>query len=95
VLAIFVAFLALRPGPGALHPPELVEAGGVPVVPGLGHADAALYDWDGDGVRDLFVGQFEEGKILYFRNEGTEREKRFAAGVYLEAGGQPIKIDVG
>lgn len=78
-----------------LAEPFLVKADGKPVSVERGHADPVLYDWDGDGVRDLVVGQFAEGRIWVYRNTGTEKEKSFAAPEALEADGAPIKIDAG
>lgn len=87
--------LAAASGDAGLADAALVLVDGKPIQVGRGHADPVLYDWDGDGVRDLVVGQFEEGRIWVYRNTGTEKEKTFAAPVSLDADGTPIKIDVG
>jgi hypothetical protein len=94
---VIPALLALAPSlaDAGLAEPSLVLADGKPVQVGRGHADPVLYDWDGDGVRDLVVGQFEEGRIWVYRNTGSEKDKRFAAPASLDAEGMPIKIDVG
>ena len=66
--------------------------------------DAALYtgslpvvnvaDWDGDGTLDIVTGN-SEGRILFFRNAGTNVEPAFKNAVALEAGGAPIFIQAG
>lgn len=84
-----------------------VSDSGVPIydwpVPLL-EADAAIYagslpvvnavDWDGDGLEDLIVGN-SEGKILFFKNIGTNAEPTFALAQELEADGVPIHIQTG
>ena len=66
-----------RPDP-ELSPPVRVEAAGKPIESGsVGHAAPFVGDFDGDGVNDLLVGQFEDGKLRVYRNEGTNSRPRF------------------
>ncbi len=51
-------------------------------------------DWDGDGAADLIVGN-SEGRILFFRNHGTNAAPDFRPGVPLEAGGQLFHVQGG
>lgn len=51
-------------------------------------------DWDGDGVTDLVVGN-SEGRILFFRNHGTNNKPDFRPGEALAAGGETIHIQPG
>ncbi len=51
-------------------------------------------DWDGDGISDLIVGN-SEGRVLFFKNSGTDREPRFGPGEPLSAGGEPICVQPG
>ncbi len=51
-------------------------------------------DWDGDGALDLIVGN-SEGRVLFFRNHGTDRDPRFGIGVPLKANGEEIHIQPG
>jgi hypothetical protein len=44
---------------------------------------------DGDGKKDLLVGQFNKGKIRVFKNLG---EGKLAAGVWLMAGGDVAEV---
>jgi len=41
-----------------------------------------LADWDGDGKQDLLVG-YERSKVYFFRNMGTPKAPRLAAGKVL------------
>lgn len=48
-----------------------------------GYAAPCWHDVDGDGRKDLAVGQFHDGKIKVYRNLG---DGKLAAGSWLEAG---------
>lgn len=46
------------PGGPTFAPPVRIEAAGTPIDVTTGHAAPYVYDFDGDGVRDLLVGDF-------------------------------------
>lgn len=50
-----------------------------------------LFDWDGDGARDLLVGT-EQGQVRLYRNTGTDAAPVFAEGAALAAGGERIQL---
>jgi len=52
--------------------------------------------WDGDGKKDLLVGQ-GDGKIKVFLNTGTDDAPTFDGGAFLQVGpaGQKVDINVG
>jgi hypothetical protein len=54
-----------------------------------GYASPCLADMDGDGKKDLLVGQFNKGKIRVFRNLG---DLKFGEGKWLEAGGKIAEV---
>ena len=54
-----------------------------------GYASPCLADMDGDGLKDLLVGQFNGGKIMHYKNEG---DGKFAAGEFLRADGETAEI---
>lgn len=56
-----------------LAAPVRLLAKGVVIDVDVGHAAPFVADWDGDGKRDLLVGQFGEGKLRIYRNEGTDK----------------------
>jgi hypothetical protein len=64
-------------------PPVRLTAGGVPIrVEAPGYACPCLADVDGDGKLDLLVGQFNGGKIHFFKGLGGGQ---FAKGTWLQA----------
>jgi len=70
-----------------LAAPVRIEAEGGPVdITEIGHAAPFFADVDGDGKRDLMVGQFGGGKLRIYKNVGTDREPRFGKYDYMKAG---------
>ena len=69
-----------------LLPPVRLEAAGKPIDTAVGHAAPFVGDFDGDGVRDLLVGQFGGGVLWVYRNEGTNGRPKLAAGVKFKDG---------
>lgn len=53
-----------------------------------GYASPSLADIDGDGVKELLVGQFGEGKVQVFKKKGDS----YAKGSWLKAGGKTAKV---
>ncbi|MBN2491618.1 MAG: VCBS repeat-containing protein [Planctomycetes bacterium] len=63
-----------------------LEHGGQPIgVPG-GLAGPEVADWDGDGLPDLLSGS-SAGGVVFFRNEGTRAQPRYARGMLLVPSG--------
>jgi len=69
-----------------LASPVRLEAAGKVIDTDVGHAAPCVCDFDGDGVQDLLVGQFGDGLLWIYRNEGTNAEPRLAAGVKFKDG---------
>ena len=78
-----------------LAPPVRIEAAGKPIDTEVGHAAPFVYDFDGDGVKDLLVGQFGGGILTIYRNEGTNAQPKLAAGVRFQAGGKDGTVPSG
>ena len=53
-----------------------------------------VVDWDGDGVLDIVSGN-SEGRLLFFKNNGTNREPKFLMSERICAAGEPICIRPG
>ena len=71
-----------------LAPPVRIEAAGKPIDTVTGHAAPFVGDFDGDGVPDLLVGQFGEGKLRVYPNVGSKTEPRFDKFEWFQAGGK-------
>lgn len=76
-------------------PPVRLEADGVPIDTDVGHAAPLVCDFDGDGVRDLLVGQFGDGILWIYRNEGTNAEPRLGKGRKFKGGGADGTVPTG
>jgi hypothetical protein len=76
--------------PDEFQPPIRLMADGVPVrVESPGWACPCWADIDGDGKKDLLVGQFHGGKIRVYKNLG---DGKLAAGDWLKADGAVAEI---
>jgi hypothetical protein len=94
--ALALSVLAATPAfAQELSKPVRLEAGGKPIDTDIGHATPALYDWDGDGKRDLLVGQFGGGKMKIFKNTGTNAKPAFAAEEWFTAGDKVVTTPTG
>jgi hypothetical protein len=78
-----------------LAPPQLVMDGGEPINVDVGHAAPAVFDIDGDGKKDLVVGQFDGGKVRVYLNRGSDTDPRFDGFTYLTAGGKEASVPYG
>jgi hypothetical protein len=80
---------------GTFHAPVRLSAADGVIDSGAewGHSGPWVEDIDGDGRRDLIVGDFS-GLFRLYRNQGTNREPRYAAAVNLQAGGVDAKVPI-
>ncbi|MET3876923.1 FG-GAP-like repeat-containing protein [Chitinophaga sp. OAE865] len=85
---------ALKDGKGLpqLEPGFKIEANGKPIVLDMGHAAPFVIDYDGDGIKDLVVGEFGEGRARIYLNKGTNKAPKFNDFTYLQAGGEDAKV---
>ena len=78
---------------GQFEKPVRLTAGGEPISVELpGYAAPCWADVDGDGKKDLLVGQFSYGKIKFYRNTGNAKTPQLEKGEWLKAGGEMAKI---
>ena len=81
-----LAALPLAARADELDAPFRVEAAGEAVDVEVGHAAPFVVDFDGDGKRDLLVGQFGGGKLRVYANVGTNEAPRFEGFSVFRAG---------
>jgi hypothetical protein len=69
-----------------LAQPVRLMADGKPIDTEVGHAAPYVTDFDGDGITDLLVGQFGGGVLWIYKNVGTNKEPKLAAGTKFKDG---------
>ena len=74
--ALLLTACALTGG-SELEAPFRVQAGGSWIDVEIGHAAPLWCDWNGDGLGDLLVGQFGEGKLRIYENVGQKGAPAF------------------
>ena len=72
---------------------ELVQASSINIdVPG--YSVPSFVPWDGDGLKDLIVGEggggVAEGKVRVYLNIGTEFEPEFSGYFYVQSLGSDL-----
>jgi hypothetical protein len=80
---------------GELAAPVRIEAAGRPIDTAVGHAAPFVGDFDGDKVNDLLVGQFGDGILWIYRNEGTTTRPKLSAGVKFKDGHADGRVPTG
>lgn len=72
------------------EPPKRLKAGDAAIrVDSPGYAAPCWADLNGDGKKQLLVGQFSGGKIRVFQHQGGEK---FASGKWLQAEGKTAEV---
>jgi hypothetical protein len=101
-LIFVVVTLALSAAPPAgelaadLDGPVQIMADEKPIdVQRDGHSAPFVGDFDGDGVNDLLVGEFQDGRLRIYRNLGTKAQPRFDQYEWFRAGAELGKIPSG
>lgn len=88
--------LVLPAGSDELEPPVQVMAGGQPIDVQRGGLAAPCYaDFDGDGVKDLLVGEVDEGRMRVYHNYGTDAQPRFEEHTWFKAGADLGRVPFG
>jgi hypothetical protein len=78
-----------------MGPPIQITAADAPIDTVTGHAAPFAYDWDGDGLWDLLVGQMGGGKLRIYRNVGREGAPRFEGFETFQVDGKDATVPSG
>lgn len=90
-----LALLAAAPGLDyTFAGPESLFDGGVPIDVGY-YGAPVMFDWDGDGAKDLICGQFGSGWIRLYPNVGPDTAPAFNGFEYFYASGSQITLPSG
>lgn len=93
LLLLLASGLAMAWPPVWQTPYQLTCAG---TIIDVGYYGApCVVDWDGDGLKDLVLGQFTNGNIRFYKNEGTNENPVFNSYTLLYADGAPIALPYG
>ena len=58
----------------------------------LGHAAPFVADFDGDGIRDLLVGQLGGGKLKIYRNIGSDKKPEYAPANFFQTLDEVVSV---
>ena len=78
-------------GPPHFSAEQLLQDGGRDLEVVSGRASVAVADLDGDGRKDLIVGN-TDGQLFVYRNQGTDASPVFDGSEAILADGQPIQL---
>ncbi|MHC4177998.1 MAG: FG-GAP repeat domain-containing protein [Planctomycetota bacterium] len=101
LLPVLALFIPLSAGwsqtlSDELEPPVRVLAAGKAVdVQRSGNAAPLLSDLDGDGHKDLLVGELHDGRLRIYRNRGTTAEPKFEGYTWFKAGADLGRVPSG
>jgi hypothetical protein len=74
--------------------PFIIYDSGVQIDVGY-YGSPCVYDWNGDGKKDLILGQFDYGYIRFYSNVGTDPNPQFSGYEFLYASGSQITLPYG
>jgi hypothetical protein len=89
-----VGAACLQSSLGGAQSPELQA--GVLLGPAASYEAAPeVADWNGDGKKDLLIGEFYYGDIVVFLNTGTDPSPSFGGYSHVRASGTDIRLNYG
>lgn len=96
MVALFIFFGSqTRVNAKELETPVKIKAGDAVIDVDIGHAAPCVLDFDGDGKKDLLVGQFAEGKLRLYRNVNNNKDPQFNSFTWFMNGTEEGKVPAG
>jgi len=92
--AALVAAVCALASPPIYQSPVFLQAGGVTIDVGY-YGSPCVYDWNGDGLKDLILGEFNYGNIRLYLNSGTNAAPVFTTYTLMQADGVDITLPYG
>lgn len=83
-----------QPSKYEFEPAVRITAANEPIaVESPGYACPTIADVDGDGVEDLVVGQFKQGKMKWYRNAADANQTPdYQEGQWIKSGSSPAEV---
>ena len=94
-LVLLFIFLSTKTGNANFEKGVRLKVDGQIIDTDMGHLVPWVTDWNGDGKKDLIVGQFNRGKIRLYLNTGSDHSPVLTDGGYLKATGREIRLPAG
>jgi hypothetical protein len=69
-----------------------LKTGNTSLSPGI-RPTPCVYDWDGDGLKDLISGE-SNGAVYWFRNTNTAQSPIYAPALRIQAGGVDLQLGI-
>jgi hypothetical protein len=95
VLPVVMLCTAAVAGLPGFKPGVRLQTGGKNIDVRIGHLVPTVVDWNGDGKKDLLVGQFSGGKISVYLNKGADNAPVFKDFSLLRADTKEIRLPSG
>ena len=76
------------------EPGESIYDGALVINVGL-YSSPFAFDWNGDGKKDLIIGQFDQGNVRYYENVAEHDDPLFNGFSFLQANSATITLPYG
>ncbi len=91
VILLFGFVMAAAP---VFGPYSWIEATGGRIDVGY-YGAPCIVDWNGDGLKDLVLGQFASGKIRFYANSDSNDSPVFTSYSFIQSNGTDITLPYG
>lgn len=91
---LLAVLLPAAAGPVEFTYQGIIECGGERIDVGS-YAAPVMVDYNGSGLQDLLIGQFDEGRIRLYENTGTPGSPVFEDFIYLMDGEEYLTVPYG